>query len=157
MRDHDDLGHQFPHRLLRETPGVWISRITVAPSTGVPSGISAAVRSGEFDGEGLPYFSQDGEILPDSQGLNFETVERAYLEAYEAALEMWGELLRQRRDLRRCAFRVRDGSGALMFTFPFAGGAGIVSPHAAPHARLHRHLSPGSERGHARPAGAGRT
>jgi len=41
------------------------------------------------------------------------------LEAFEAAREMWGELLKQRRDPRRCSFEVRNERRDLLFQLPF--------------------------------------
>lgn len=51
--------------------------------------------------------------------LNVPLAEHAYLEAYEAAAEMWGELLRKRNDPRRCAFDIRDPGGNVLFELSF--------------------------------------
>lgn len=64
-------------------------------------------------------FCQGSTLIEDDRGLVFETVEDAYLDAYEAALEMWSDLLRRRQDPRRYSFRVRGGDGALLFVLPF--------------------------------------
>ena len=63
-------------------------------------------------------FVQAGERVPDTLGVELPTVERAYLEAFKAGQEMWSELLKQRRDPRRCSFEVLSQEGDLMFTFP---------------------------------------
>lgn len=64
-------------------------------------------------------FRQAGTRTPDCQGIEFETVEQAYLEAVKGAQEMWGELLRKRQDPRRCIFEVRSEDDQLLFTVPF--------------------------------------
>ena len=64
-------------------------------------------------------FRQAGVRVPDTQGLEFRDVEQAYLEAHRAAQEMWSELLKQRRDPRRCVFEVCNQAGELLFVFPF--------------------------------------
>ena len=64
-------------------------------------------------------FRQAGTLTPDSAGLEFESVEQAYLEAFNGAQEMWGELLRKRQDPRCCAFEVRDAQNQAMFVLPF--------------------------------------
>jgi len=64
-------------------------------------------------------FRQAGIKVQDTQGLMFRDVEQAYLEAHRAAQEMWSELLKQRRDPRRCVFEVRNQAGEVLFLFPF--------------------------------------
>ena len=64
-------------------------------------------------------FRQDNERVPDPEGMEFETVEEAYLEAFNGAQEMWAALLKQRSDPRRCRFEVRDPNQNLLFIFPF--------------------------------------
>jgi hypothetical protein len=64
-------------------------------------------------------FRQSGRLVPDSEGIEFESVEQAYLEAFRTAQEMWSELLKQRRDPRRCLFEVRSAAGDMLFIFPF--------------------------------------
>jgi hypothetical protein len=63
-------------------------------------------------------FRQGNEICTDREGIEFPGVEQAYLETYRAALDMWSDLLKQRRDPRRCAFEVRDEKRQLLFTLP---------------------------------------
>src|SRR5689334_14243716 len=64
-------------------------------------------------------FRQSGHLVPDTEGIEFGSAEQAYLEAYRSAQDMWSELLRQRRDPRRCYFEVRGAVGDLLFIFPF--------------------------------------
>ena len=64
-------------------------------------------------------FRQGNEHCPDAEGSDFPDVERAYLEACTAARDMWSELLKERRDPRRCTFEVRNETRQLLFTLPF--------------------------------------
>lgn len=64
-------------------------------------------------------FCRRTEVTEDDCGLDFRDTESAYLASYEAAIGMWGDLLRERKDPRRCAFRVRDAQGAVLFYFHF--------------------------------------
>ena len=64
-------------------------------------------------------FRQAGVRVPDTEGVEFHDVEQAYLEAFRAAQDMWSELLKQRRDPRRCSFEVRNAAGEILFLFPF--------------------------------------
>jgi hypothetical protein len=63
-------------------------------------------------------FRQAGEFTADSTGTELANTEQAYLEAFKAAQEMWSELLKQRRDPRRCFFEVRSEAGDILFIFP---------------------------------------
>jgi hypothetical protein len=65
-------------------------------------------------------FCQDSTVAADEVGLSLQSAEEAFLEARQAAVAMWAELLRQRRDPRRCAFQVRDNEGSLVFILPFS-------------------------------------
>jgi hypothetical protein len=60
------------------------------------------------------------ELSHDDQGIHFDNVEAAYLSAFNAAVEMWQELLRARVDPRSCAFEVMDDRARLMFVLPLA-------------------------------------
>jgi len=64
-------------------------------------------------------FRQGEDHLPDTQGVELATTEDAYLEVVEAAQDMWSELLKKRRDPRRCQFEVRDVNREILFIFPF--------------------------------------
>lgn len=65
------------------------------------------------------HYREDNDYSTDEQGIEFESVEDAYLNAYEGAVDMWGELLKERRDPRRSAFEVTNDKGQLLFVFPF--------------------------------------
>jgi hypothetical protein len=64
-------------------------------------------------------FRQAGVRTRDLEGIEFATVEEAYLEAVKGAREMWGDLLHKRQDPRRCSFEVRSEDDQLLFIFPF--------------------------------------
>ena len=63
-------------------------------------------------------FVQTGQRTKDAEGIELPDVEQAYLEAFKAGQEMWSELLKQRRDPRRCFFEVRNGAEEILFVFP---------------------------------------
>ena len=65
------------------------------------------------------HFRQGGELIRDPEGTEFANVEEAFLDVARASQDMWSELLRERRDPRRCAFDVHDADGHLLFLFPF--------------------------------------
>jgi hypothetical protein len=64
-----------------------------------------------FNGEALDQ-DQDGLELPDA--------EAAFLEAFKAATEMWGESVRERRNPIFDYFQIRDQSGVVVLELPFA-------------------------------------
>ena len=64
-------------------------------------------------------FVQADRRTPDSEGVELAGVDQAYLEVFRTAQEMWSELLKQRRDPRRCSFEVRNGAGEILLIFPF--------------------------------------
>lgn len=64
-------------------------------------------------------FCQGPDRCADADGSEFANVEQAYLEAFRGAQDMWSELLRQRRDPRRCTFEVRNKARELLFVLPF--------------------------------------
>src|SRR5437588_4179287 len=57
---------------------------------------------------------------PDAIGLDLPDLETAYLEAFEAARAMWGELLAERSDPLIRAFEIADEHGQILLTVPFA-------------------------------------
>ena len=81
-------------------------------------------------------FRQTGHLVPDSEGIEFDSVEQAYLEAFKSAQDMWSELLKERRDPRRCFFEVRCAEGDLLFIFPFQEVMDSCTDRAVP--PLHR-------------------
>ena len=64
-------------------------------------------------------FCQNGERIEDHEGMELASMEQAYLEAFSGARDMWTELLRERRDPRRCRFEVRGLDQDLLFVLPF--------------------------------------
>lgn len=64
-------------------------------------------------------FHQAGKHDVDTVGLEFADAETAYLEAVEAAQEMWSELLKDRIDPRCCHFEVRSEQGDVLYVIPF--------------------------------------
>jgi hypothetical protein len=56
----------------------------------------------------------------DELGLELDTAEQAYLEAFGAAQAMWPELLAARSNPLDCAFDVTDANDAVLFRLPFA-------------------------------------
>ena len=64
-------------------------------------------------------FRQADDHFDDRQGVELPDVEQAYLEAFKGAQDMWSELLRQRRDPRRCLFVVRSEGDDVLFVLPF--------------------------------------
>lgn len=63
-------------------------------------------------------FVQAGQRTKDAEGIELPDVEQAYLEVFRASQEMWSELLKQRRDPRRCFFEVRNRAEEILFVFP---------------------------------------
>ena len=64
-----------------------------------------------FDGQQL-HEAEDGVELCDADA--------AYLEAFKAATEIWGEALQGRRNPRSDAFKIRDRTGVVVLELPFA-------------------------------------
>jgi hypothetical protein len=72
----------------------------------------------------LPWFffdHFDGQRLDeDDLGVELPDLETAHHEAIQAAIEMWMEALRERRNPGRDYFRVRDSNGNVVLVLPFA-------------------------------------
>jgi hypothetical protein len=68
------------------------------------------------------YFAfREGDALSlDDQGLELDSLESAYLQAFRAAQEMWGDRVLTRRDPLICAFEISDQSGTHLLTLPFS-------------------------------------
>jgi hypothetical protein len=60
-----------------------------------------------------------GERSPDDVGVEFDSLEAAYLDAFEAAREMWSELLEQRKDPTERSFEICGADGTILMTLPF--------------------------------------
>jgi hypothetical protein len=65
-------------------------------------------------------FTNGREIERDPDGLEFSSLEAAYLEAFRAAREIWAEMLERQEDPRDRAFHIHDGAGRLLLTLPFS-------------------------------------
>lgn len=59
------------------------------------------------------------ERCPDETGCELPNVERAYLEVYQAALDISFEMLRSRRDPSALRFEVVNEDGEVLFDLPF--------------------------------------
>jgi hypothetical protein len=74
----------------------------------------------------IPHFYFDyfnGNRLEEAaadDGLELPDADAAYLEAFRAATEIWGEALHARRNPIRDYFRVRDRTGTVVLELPFA-------------------------------------
>ena len=56
----------------------------------------------------------------DAVGIEFASLERAYLEASRAAIDISADLMRERKDPSRYSFELRDVSGDLVLELPFS-------------------------------------
>jgi hypothetical protein len=63
-------------------------------------------------------FFQAGDHSIDEEGTQFANAEEAYLDAFQAAREMWGELLAARRDPTQCYFEILSADRELLFVLP---------------------------------------
>jgi hypothetical protein len=59
------------------------------------------------------------ELSPDEFGLDLPDLDTAYLEAFQAAQAMWGELLAQRSDPMLRSFEIADADGKVLLILPF--------------------------------------
>jgi len=64
-------------------------------------------------------FRDQNEFDPDEQGLEAPDLDAAYLEAFEAAKEMWGEAILEMRDPRQQQFEISDAEGNTLLVLPF--------------------------------------
>jgi hypothetical protein len=79
----------------------------------------------------------------DNVGSTFETLEKAYLDACRAAIDISFELLRERKDPSRYLFEIRDTDGHVVWELPFAEvlQPGRARPRRSPaHDRLQASL-----------------
>ena len=60
------------------------------------------------------------ELSPDDFGMDLPDLDTAYLEAFQAAQDMWAELLAQRQDPLIRTFEIADETGRTLLTMPFA-------------------------------------
>ena len=59
------------------------------------------------------------ELSPDDLGMELPDLDSAYLEAFQAAQDMWGELLAQRIDPLIRSFEIADEEGRVVLMLPF--------------------------------------
>lgn len=65
------------------------------------------------------FWEADG-LSPDPIGVEFDSIERAYLAAFETGRDMWTELLRQHKNPLQCAFEITDVNQRVLITVPFS-------------------------------------
>ena len=56
----------------------------------------------------------------DCDGIDFPSLDEAYLEAFRAATDLWRELMLARKDPRAHKFEIADSSGNVLLVLPFA-------------------------------------
>ena len=79
----------------------------------------------------------------DDQGLDLDSTEQVYLEAFAGARSMWSELSDGHRDPSKCAFEVRGSDAEPVLRFEFSellGKRGQPAGKDVPHAALVRAL-----------------
>jgi hypothetical protein len=90
-----------------------------------PNGPKILNRDGVIDYKGakMPRFffnyREHDEYTVDDTGVDFETFELAYLDGFNAAGQMWPEIMARRVDPRTCAFEILDSSGNLLAILNF--------------------------------------
>jgi hypothetical protein len=57
-------------------------------------------------------------------GIEFRSIEAAYLDAYHAAIDMWAEARHQGRDPGFDRFIIKDAQGQVVLELPFVGVLG---------------------------------
>jgi hypothetical protein len=71
----------------------------------------------------------------DREGLDLPDLDAAYMEAFEAAKEMWIEAIRDMRNPMRQSFEVADAAGNILIVVPFgevlASLKGVPNQHPA--------------------------
>jgi hypothetical protein len=78
------------------------------------------------------YREPSGYTVDDS-GVEFDTFELAYLDAFKTAREMWPEVMARRVDPRGCAFEILDGAGNLLAILNFKELLENCGPQPVPH------------------------
>ena len=64
-------------------------------------------------------FKEAQRYSVDEEGIEFDSLEHAYLNAVSAAREIWHERLKTRQDPRHCAFEITDAAGRVLLELPF--------------------------------------
>jgi hypothetical protein len=65
-------------------------------------------------------FRQGNVVSRDHDGLEVDSLETAYLQAFWAARELWHECLLRQRDPMECAFEITDDDDNLLMVLPFS-------------------------------------
>ena len=65
------------------------------------------------------HFAVGRKRYPDELGVQFDSVEAAYLDAFRAAEEMWIELIKKGEDPTTGSFEICDTNGDLLLILPF--------------------------------------
>jgi hypothetical protein len=65
------------------------------------------------------HYRQADDYCVDDAGVEFDTFELAYLDAFETAREMWAELMSRRVDPRSCSFEIADSAGNILAILNF--------------------------------------
>ena len=68
------------------------------------------------------------DISLDEIGNEFPSAEAAFLAAYDTALEMSFEMLKQSKDPLHCRFEIADASRAILFDLPFGEALRTAHP-----------------------------
>jgi hypothetical protein len=61
----------------------------------------------------------DDDGSGDDDGIEFPSIEAAYLDAYHAAIDMWAEARHQGRDPGFDCFIIKDAQGQVVLELPF--------------------------------------
>ena len=62
----------------------------------------------------------DGGYDPDRDGLEFDDLEAAYIEAYHSAIDMWAEARHRGTNLGHQCFVIKDMTGTVLLKLPFS-------------------------------------
>jgi hypothetical protein len=65
-------------------------------------------------------YREGASYTADDTGVEFDTFEAAYVDAFNAAREMWPEMMAQRLDPRSASFEIFDQPGHHLATLPFS-------------------------------------
>jgi uncharacterized protein DUF6894 len=65
-------------------------------------------------------YREGASYTVDDTGVEFDTFEAAYVDAFNAAREMWPEMMAQRVDPRSASFEIFDQPGHHLATLPFS-------------------------------------
>ncbi len=66
------------------------------------------------------YRDGDGRLERDEDGIDFPSLEAAYLDAHLAIIDIWAEARREGRDPRPASFEIRDAHSRGVIELPFA-------------------------------------